>query len=322
VARAAIGRRFLTPETAVNSLARPRNPIVFLAAYLGLWGAATAYLAFKGADWTFPLISLGVFGAALSGLAVFLTRNARPEPIRVARPGLELVAVLGLLVVYALGFLVWGMGALRHGISPGRTQELAVIAAKLAVHVGAPALLLLAMGAQVRPLLRAHANKPGFWPPLVVLGVLILGLLSVVSPALKQIAGLNASIATLAWTAPAAFAWMALEAGLCEEFLFRAVLQTRLAAVLRSEMGAVVIGALIFALAHVPGLFLRGAPGTDGYSTDLVQVLAFTIATLSPVALLFGTLWARTRSLALVVLLHACVDVLPNLAGFVRIWTA
>jgi len=43
---------------------------------------------------------------------------------------------------------------------------------------------------------------------------------------------------------------------------------------------------------------------------------------MSPVALLFGTLWARTRSLALVVLLHACVDVLPNLAAFVRTWTA
>ena len=306
----------------MNTSSRPRRPIVFLASYLGLWAAATAYLAFKGADWTFALISLGVFGAVLSGLAVLLTRKARPEPIRVARPGLELAAVLGFLVVYAVGFLGWGMEALHHGIAPGRTRELAVLAAKLAVHVGAPALLLLGLGAQLRPLLRAHADKPGFWPPLVVLGVVILGLLSVVSPTLKQIAALHASITTLAWAAPAAFLWMALEAGLCEEFLFRAVLQTRLAVVLRSETGAVVIGALIFALAHAPGLFLRGAPGTVGHSNDPVQVVAFTIATLSPVALLFGTLWARTRSLALVVLLHACVDVLPNLADFVRTWTA
>ena len=67
---------------------------------------------------------------------------------------------------------------------------------------------------------------------------------------------------------------------------------------------------------------MRGAPGTDGYSTDLLQVAAFAIATLSPLALLLGTLWARTRSLALVVLLHACVDVLPNMADFVRTWTA
>ncbi|THD61065.1 CPBP family intramembrane glutamic endopeptidase [Phenylobacterium sp.] len=304
----------------MTTLSRPRNPIVFLVAYLAIWGAATAYLAFKGADWTFPLISLGIFGAGLSGLAILLTRKARPETIRVARPGLELAAVLGFLVIYALGFLGWGMGALRHGIPPGRAQEVAVTAVKLAVHVGLPALLLLALGAQVRPLFRAHAGKPGFWPPLVVLGAIILGLICVVSPSLKQIAGLHASVLTLAWAAPAAFAWIAVDAGLCEEFLFRAVLQTRLAAALRSETGAVVIGALIFALAHAPGLFLRGTPDTDGYSTDLLQVVAFTIATLSPLALLFGTLWARTRSLLLVVLLHACVDVLPYLPDFVHTW--
>jgi hypothetical protein len=51
-----------------------------------------------------------------------------------------------------------------------------------------------------------------------------------------------------------------------------------------------------------------------------VQVTAFTAAVLSPVALLFGTLWARTRSLLLIVLLHAAVDVLPNLHDFVRTW--
>jgi membrane protease YdiL (CAAX protease family) len=91
--------------------------------------------------------------------------------------------------------------------------------------------------------------------------------------------------------------------------------------VLKTEAGAVVTGAVLFALAHVPGLYLRGHPGVDGYSADPIQVIAFTIAVLSPVAVLFGTLWARTRSLLLIVLLHAAVDVLPNMNDFVRIWT-
>jgi membrane protease YdiL (CAAX protease family) len=124
----------------------------------------------------------------------------------------------------------------------------------------------------------------------------------------------------VAWAAPVSFIWIALEAGLCEEFLYRAVLQTRLAAVRRSELGAVVTGALIFALAHAPGLYLRGKPEVDGWSTDPLQVVAFTVATLSPLALLFGTLWTRTRSLLLIVLLHAAVDVLPNLSEFLKIW--
>jgi membrane protease YdiL (CAAX protease family) len=293
----------------------------FVGAYLAIWAAATAYLGIKGADWTFPAISLAVFGGALTALGIAFTRKAAPPPIAVRRPVLELTVLLGFLVVYAVLFLGWGMSATRAAVPAGREQELLVLVVKLVVHVGVPAILLAALGAKLAPLFNSGIGRPGFWPPLLVLGAMILALLSVVSPAIKDIAELHASAVTLAWAAPASFVWIALEAGLCEEFLFRAVLQTRLAAVLKSEAGAVVTGALLFALAHVPGLYLRGHPGVDGYSTDPVQVIAFTVAVLSPVALLFGTLWARTRCLLLIVLLHAAVDVLPNLAEFIHTWT-
>jgi uncharacterized protein len=292
-----------------------------VGAYLALWVAATLYLAVKGSDWTLPTISLGVFGAALPLLSLGLTRKAAPPPIVVRRPALELWVILGFLVIYAVGFLGWGMSATRAVVSAGREQESLVLVVKLLVHVGAPAVLLAILGAKIAPLFSSGLGRPGFWLPLLVLGAIILALLCVVSPALDDIKSLHASTATLIWAGPASFVWLALEAGLCEEFLFRAVLQTRLAAVLKTEVGAVVTGALLFALAHVPGLYLRGHPGVDGYSTDPVQVIAFTVAVLSPVALLFGTLWARTRSLLLIVLLHAAVDVLPNLADFVRTWT-
>jgi membrane protease YdiL (CAAX protease family) len=298
----------------------PARGATFVSGYLVLWGAATAYLAAKGADWTLPTISLAVFGVALPLLSLPLTRRAAPPKIVVARPSLELWAILGFLLVYAVGFLGWGMTATRAALPAGREQELLVLVVKLLVHVAAPALLLATLGAKIAPLFNLGVGRPGFWPPLVVLGAIILALLCFVSPALSEIEALHASVATLAWAAPAAFIWLAIEAGLCEEFLFRAVLQTRLAAVLKTEAGAVVTGAVLFALAHVPGLFLRGHPGVDGYSTDPIQVIAFAIAVLSPVALLFGTLWARTGSLLLIVLLHAAVDVLPNLADFVRTW--
>ena len=297
-----------------------RTTVGYLAAYLALWGAATGYLALRGADWTFPIISLGIFGIALSGLAILLTRKARPDPIVVARPQLELGAFIVYLTLYAVLFLGLGMATLKGMAPPGREQDLIVLGGKLVAHVALPALLLTMLGAKLGPLFRAHAGKPGFWPPLIVLGVILLGLLSVVSPSLKQIGELHPAVATLAWAAPASFLWLALEAGLNEEFLFRAVLQTRLAAVLKSEVGAVVIGAVLFALAHVPGLYLRGTPDTNGYSKDLIQVIAYVIGSLSPLALLFGTLWARTRSLLLVVLLHAAVDVLPNMAEFLKTW--
>lgn len=296
-------------------------PLAFAGLYAVLWGGSTAYLAIKGADWSFPIISLVVFGLAFSGIAWALTRSARPPAIVVRRPALELGAILAFLAVYAVGFLGFGMTMVKGVFPPGPQQELLVLGAKLIVHVALPALLLAALGAQLAPLFAARARTRAFWLPLLVLGAILTALLAVVTPSLKQISGLHPSAITLAWTIPASFIWVALEAGLSEEFLFRAVLQTRLAAVLRSEVGAVVLGAVVFALAHVPGLYLRGAPGVDGYSTDPLQVAAFTIASLSPIALLFGVLWTRTRSLLLVVLLHGVVDFLPNLADFIPIWS-
>lgn len=288
--------------------------------YLALWGAATGYLAAKGADWTFPLVSLGIFGLALSGLAWALTRKARPQAIAVKRPGMELAAILAFLAVYAVVFLGWGLGAVKQVFPPGPSHEWLVLGTKLLVHVVAPAVILAALGARIAPLFSAGATRPGFWPPLIVLGLILFALLAVVSPSLKQVSGLHLATPQLALVGVASFAWLAVEAGLCEEFLFRAVLQSRLAAVLKTELGAVVIGALLFALAHAPGLYLRGGPEVDGWSTDPLQVVAFTVATLSPLALLFGTLWARTRSLLLIVLLHAAVDTLPNMAAFAHTW--
>lgn len=292
----------------------------YVAGYMALWAAATGYLALRYADWVFPVFSLGVFGVALSGIAWLTTRGAKPRPVTVERPALELGAVIAYLALYALVFLGWGMGALRQDIPPGQAQELAVLAAKLAVHVAAPVLILALLGARIAPLFGGAASRRGVLLTLAVLAPILIGLLSVVSPSLKQIGALHPSPAELLWAAPFTFVWIALEAGLCEEVLFRAVLQTRLAAVLKSETGAVLIGAVIFALCHVPGLYLRGGPGVDGWSADPLQVAAFTVATLSPIAVMFGLIWARTRSLILVVLLHACVDVLPNLPDTLKTW--
>ena len=93
--------------------------VAFVVAYLLAWIAADAYLALKGVDWTLPAISLVVFGAALPLLGIALTRKAVPLPIPVKRPGLELSGLLAFLVVYAVGFLGWGMSATRAAVPAG-----------------------------------------------------------------------------------------------------------------------------------------------------------------------------------------------------------
>jgi len=290
------------------------------AAYGLIWALATAYLALKGADWTFPIISLAIFGIGLSALAWGLTRKSKAPPVPVARPKIELTAILIYLGFYAFVVLGWGMGALRAAVPPGPAQEVAMVALKLFVHVGLPLAILWALRARIREMFDTGLSRPDFWRTLIVLGTILIGLLAVVSPSLSEIAALKAGAGTIAIGVVGAYLWIAIEAGLCEEFLFRALLQSRFAALLGSAAWAIVLTSLLFALAHVPGLYLRGTPETDGWSTDPIQVIAFTIATLSPLSILFGVLWARTRSLLLIVALHAAIDVLPFTAEFIKLW--
>ncbi len=294
--------------------------LMALGAYAAAWAGSVFYLRSQGADWTFPLISMAVFGLTLSGVAWQLTRGPEVAPPEVRRPGAELGVLALFLLAYAVVFLGWGLGALREAVPAGRLQDVAVIAAKLGVHVAAPALLIALVGGRILPMLVSRVSGAVFWRTLLVLATILLGLLAAVTPSLKQLGDLHPAVATLAWAAPLSFVWISLEAGLCEEFLFRACLQTRLEAVTRSPVAAILVTSTIFALAHAPGLFLRGGPGVDGWSTDPLQVAAFTIATLSPVSILFGVLWTRTRSLLLCVLLHGAIDFLPHLPEFVRMW--
>lgn len=298
-----------------------RADVVGILIFLAAWGGSTAYLGISGGDWVFPIASLGIFGGALSLIAWAATRGSDAQPIPVARPALESTALLVFLALYAVVFLGWGLSAAREAVPAGREQEVFILALKLVVHVALPALLLVALGAKLAPLFQGGLRGRKFWRTFVIMSMLILALLAVVSPSLRNIQALNPSPMLLLWIAPVSFIWIAVEAGLCEEFLFRAVLQTRLTAWFKSAWAGVIVTSILFGLAHAPGLYLRGGPGVDGWSTDPLQVAAFTIATLSPISLLFGVLYARTKSLLLVVLLHGMVDVLPNLSDFIRMWT-
>ncbi|MBS0410331.1 MAG: CPBP family intramembrane metalloprotease [Proteobacteria bacterium] len=295
-------------------------------AWMGAYGAAwaiSAALLFKPQPESFAdaISVFVVMGVVFSLLAWGLTLGRASPAIPVRRPRLELAAVLAFLAAYAVFFTGYGLNAF-HAAFPAvtRTSALALMALKLAVHVAAPALLLTLLGAELRPLFASRAPARTFWAALVGLGGAALVMMCVVSPSLAHLRALHLAPASLALALAGAFGWLAIEAGLCEEFLFRAVLQTRLAAVLKTEMGAACVAAVLFALAHVPGLWMRSGADTAGHSADLVQVIAYAVATLSPAGLFLGVVWSRTRSLLLVVLLHALIDVLPNTPDFARLW--
>lgn len=296
--------------------------IVAVLAFAAVWAGSVYYLFAQGnEDWFTGVLVMGIFGVAMSGLAWALTLGAQAPPIEAKRPALESGAIIVYLALYAVLFTGFGMSAARAAFPEGPQQEALVMGVKLIAHVVLPALILVLLGVRLAPLFQAGLSGRKFWRTLIVLGAIILALLCVISPSLKNIADTNAAFATLAWVAPVSFVWIAIEAGLNEEFLFRAVLQTRLQALFKSPWAGVFVSALVFAVAHVPGLFLRGGADTDGSSADLVQVIAYTFAVLAPMGLLFGLIYARTKSLLLVVLLHGLVDVLPNMSDFIRHWT-
>lgn len=288
------------------------------AGWLMLWALCTAYIGFRGGDWAFPVIALPLFGGLLPALAWWLTRRTDAPPAHVHRPARQLFWLGAYLLLYAFVLVGWGLGAVRGLLPAGPGQQFLVLAYKLAIHVAIPALLIARLGGSLADSFDVGLHRRGVPLTLLVFSLICFALLSVVSPSLANLAATGVQGgAAVGWVA-LSWLWLSVEAGLAEEYLFRAGLQSRLSAWLESPLAAILIASTIFALAHWPGLYLRGGPGVDGWSTDPVEVAAFTIASLSPIAIMLGVLWARTRSLLLVVLIHGAIDALPNATEMIR----
>ena len=120
---------------------------------------------------------------------------------------------------------------------------------------------------------------------------------------------------------PLCFAWYFFEVGLVEEFFFRALLQSRISVLLKSNTGGILISGLIFGLAHAPGLYLRGA-SSEGISEQLPFIFwaAYTVTVMSLAGIFLGMVWSRTKNIYLVMAIHAIVDLLPNIGDFIQTW--
>jgi membrane protease YdiL (CAAX protease family) len=121
---------------------------------------------------------------------------------------------------------------------------------------------------------------------------------------------------------PLTFVVLILEVGLVEEFFFRALLQSRLTAWMKSDVGGIVASGLLFGLAHAPGIYLRGAGAIDGLGTapSFLTSIGFSIVALSVTSFFLGLMWARTRNLWLMMAIHATVDLLPSVPEFIQVW--
>lgn len=295
--------------------------VVCLLIFSLFWVASASYLIWQGASPLRPIIALIVFAGVLPGLVWLFTRGSKPPPIPIDHPMRELMAVLAYLIVYAFYFLGWASGAVYAAVPKGPEQDVALLLLNLGVGVSAPAVLLYLMGAQVGPLFTTGLRRKGFWPIFLVVGPLMMVVVALAGTNPKIAQGLSLPPSTLIWAVPAGFAFLTVSLGLSDEFLFRAVLQSRLSAAFDSPTAGVVIAGMMGALAHVPGTYFRGGPGTPGWSTDLFHIVAYAICVNGPLNMLVGVIWARTRSLLPSVLIHGCAVLMVGLADFAANWS-
>jgi membrane protease YdiL (CAAX protease family) len=290
------------------------------ALFLPIWVACTVYLAASGGNFLFPVSSLILFGLVLTSAVIFLTRRSEAPAVPVEKPRQESLLLLLYLAVYA--FVLFGpvSGFLRQSFTSDRNENIVMLAYKLIVHVAVPVLLLRIIHARVRGVLDLGIGRRGVTLTLIVLSTLMIVVVGLLNSIFEQLTGRGFSVgAIVAWAALAWF-WMAIESGICEEFLFRCLLQSRLTAWIGSGPMAIVITSVIFALVHVPALYLRGGDAVAQQASSLPQMMALTVGAIAPISILFGTLWYRTRSFLLIVLVHGATDALPAIDKMLRIW--
>lgn len=287
-----------------------------LVAVVAYAASLAVLLRAPDADLVEPLFLLASLGLAFPALAWALTRRPRATTAPLSPPPSRLGGPLLYLALFSVLVLGWGFGAIAAQWPGEPAQSIAKTLVKLATMVALPALLFL----------RDDRRRPRFgsarlWMIFAAMGVALLAFQAMFGRGLITLRELAPDATTLAWAIPLCWLWQVLEAGLCEEVLFRRVVQQRLADASGSTTAAVLWASLLFGLAHAPGLYLRGAHLMEGVATATpLWAAAYSIAIIAPAGIVFGVLWARTRSLWLVVLLHGTMDLLPQLAPFIRDW--
>jgi membrane protease YdiL (CAAX protease family) len=277
------------------------------------------------------LIVLVLFGIIFPALAWLATIRAVPLSISVhptAREMLVLVACIVGLSLYLVGGPQWINDHLpQTWIDSPQIKFFITLAKKLIVFVLIPfGIFRFVFGYRLRDFgiqkegLRALCRN--HLPMVLVVGGALLAFQFFLGNGAAPIRQGKFSAYQLLLGLPLCFAWLFIEVGLVEEFFFRALVQSRLAAWFKSEISGVVLMSLAFGLAHAPGFIFRGAGAVEGLGANptALEATAYSIVVLAVSGILFGVMWARTKNLIALMLLHAAGDLLPNFAEFVNIW--
>jgi membrane protease YdiL (CAAX protease family) len=285
-----------------------------LGAYLALY-AATLYgmVRFGHFDASDSIGVFAVLGVGFSLIAWLLTIGVKPLPYEVREPWQETAMLLAYLIPLAV-FIAYGFDAIHRWVPGEPADSLAILVAKLAVFVAIPAWILLSRFGYKPRDLAPMSTTTSHMLVFVGMAFVLIVFQSVAGRGWKDIAEAHVPSETLLFGMPLVFLWLMIEVGVVEEFFFRVLLQSRLSAALKSELGGIVVMSLLFGLIHAPGLYLRTGVTQEGLSANpsLFMAIGYSIVITSVAGFFLGVLWARTRNFLLIVMLHAAADLLPN----------
>ncbi|HEY4962655.1 MAG TPA: CPBP family intramembrane glutamic endopeptidase, partial [Terriglobales bacterium] len=228
------------------------------------------------------------------------------------RAGGTLISLVYLLPLTA--FIAFGFSAIHRRVTLEPADSLAILAAKLAVFVVVPAWIMVVRFGYRLTELAPMSTQTSHTLVFLGMSLVLVVFQSVAGRGLRDIAEAHVSGNTLLFGMPLVFLWLVLEVGVVEEFFFRVLLQSRLSAALRSELGGIVLMSLIFGLVHAPGLYLRTSMTQEGLAAhpSFLMAVGYSIVITSVAGFFLGVLWARTRNFLVLILVHAATDLLPN----------
>jgi membrane protease YdiL (CAAX protease family) len=293
--------------------------------------AFAALLRNKSFDATGAVVVLTVFGIAFPLIAWAVTRRAIPLSISVKGSKFQLIVLIGYIIVlsvYLIGGPQWIDRHLASSwINSAQIKFFVTLAKKLIVFVAIPFVIFrFGFGYRIRDFgiqsegLRALCRR--HLPVVLVVGGAFLAFQYFFSGGGASFRHGHFTVYQLLVGLPLCFIWLFVEAGLVEEFFFRALVQSQLAASFKSEVSGVVLMSLIFGLEHAPGFIFRHAGEVEGLGSNpsALDAIAYSIVVLAVSGVTFGVIWARTKNLFAVILIHAAGDLLPNFGGFVKTW--
>ncbi len=270
-----------------------------------------------------------IFGIFFPLLAWILVRRFHPElPDKPAFN--KEIFIIGSLILLIVWYISYGTGwinnlAPKNILSTAWKNSIFILLKKLLIFFGIPFFVYWMFGFRMRDFgfsLRRMGPRPGrLVLVFIILSVAIFLFQFYFGHGAEPLRKGQYTQSQLMIGLPLCFIWYFFEVGLVEEFFFRALLQSRITVLLKSNTAGILISGLIFGLAHAPGLYLRGA-SSEGINEQLPFIFwaAYTVSVMSLAGIFLGIIWSRTKNIYLIMAIHAIVDLLPNIGDFTQTW--